>query len=283
MSEFIQSAGLEIALSDETHSQGESWTTTVPAGLWCGALAQGALATLSGGEDRREWFGSAETALCSFWIEEPRQNEHVPLRTGPLSAAFVRILPDAVEETVGPEGLAMTAPAPRSLAGRLPNAIGHALSWQMLGCPLTGTARKLYLTGKAMELVSVVLQAAADQPQTSDAGLGRSHDIKRLYDARAILLENLENPPAVPELARIVGLNARKLGIGFKALFGASVYAFVKTQRLEQAHLLLENGDVTVAQAAYACGYQPSHFSTEFRRRFGIPPSALTAARKTPL
>lgn len=68
-------------------------------------------------------------------------------------------------------------------------------------------------------------------------------------------------------------MNAHRLNELFRAIFGASVYAFVKEARLDHAKKLLESGDFSVSQAAYSCGYHPAHFSTEFRKRFGVSPS----------
>ncbi|ODR95204.1 hypothetical protein AUC70_05760 [Methyloceanibacter stevinii] len=286
MIECIQSTGLEVSLSKSDHKVGEDWTNTVPTGLWCGAMAQGAVATVSDRHGRQEWFDGPKNAICKILLDEEIDAQHLPLRDGTMLAAFVRVLPEALSETVGPEWLATIEMATPS-ARRIEGTIGSTLAWQMLGCPLSGAARRLYLTGKAMELVSVVLDACVRLDEAGQRGEGSSglpsKDIRRLYEARAILIENLENPPTVPALARAVGLNARKLGMGFKELFGSSVYAFVKNRRLEHAHLLLQNGDVNVAQAAYACGYQPAHFSAAFRQRFGIPPSALMLGRKRPV
>ncbi|HEY0292882.1 MAG TPA: helix-turn-helix transcriptional regulator, partial [Hansschlegelia sp.] len=61
----------------------------------------------------------------------------------------------------------------------------------------------------------------------------------------------------------------------FKTHFGATVYAYLKAARLDHARLMLESGGATVSQVAYRYGYQPAHFSTEFRRRFGTSPGAL--------
>jgi AraC family transcriptional activator of pyochelin receptor len=149
-----------------------------------------------------------------------------------------------------------------------------SLGWQMLGCSLTTNARRLYLSGKALELLSVMAEGStAAAPMVAS---GRPREIQQIHDARTRLLADLQNPPSVPELAQAVGLNARRLGELFKVHFGTTVYAFLKAARFDRARLLLEAGGLSVAQVAYQYGYQPAHFSTEFKRRFGVPPTALT-------
>ncbi|MEM8573195.1 MAG: AraC family transcriptional regulator [Pseudomonadota bacterium] len=286
MIEHIQSNGLEIVLSKTNYIEGETWTSTVLSGLWCGALVQGAVATVSERHGRQEWSDRPDDAVCKILLKTELVAEHVPLRGGAVMAAFVRIVPEALYDTLGPEWMASIEDTSSSIA-RIQGTTSATLAWQMLGCPLHGPARRLYLTGKSMELVSMVMAARIEQSRSHQAvgsamSLG-SNDIRRLYEAQSILVERFDNPPTVPELARSVGLNVRKLGFGFKELFGSSVYAFIKNRRLEHAHLLLQDGDMTVAQAAYACGYRPSHFSAAFRQRFGVPPSTLVANRKRPL
>ena len=50
---------------------------------------------------------------------------------------------------------------------------------------------------------------------------------------------------------------------------------------LARTFLALGGPEVTVKEVALACGYRyAGHFSTDFQRRFGIPPSQV---RRTPL
>ena len=50
---------------------------------------------------------------------------------------------------------------------------------------------------------------------------------------------------------------------------------YQKDLRLLSARVLLTRGEHSVAQAAYAAGYEsPTQFSREYSRKFGVPPSA---------
>jgi AraC family transcriptional activator of pyochelin receptor len=44
---------------------------------------------------------------------------------------------------------------------------------------------------------------------------------------------------------------------------------------MEQAHALLAAGELSVSEAAYACGYTDSHFTKAFQRRYGMLPSSV--------
>lgn len=284
ISEHIQSAGLQTFLTREEFEPAQRWVSMVSAGLWCGAITQGSVETCKEGVGKSTWADNSKNSAVMYWLEEPTEIEHMALDSGALSAVFVRIPTDDIELILGEGGDALVSSCHGFRRLKSDSEIASSLAWQMLGCSFTGAARRLFLTGKALELVSLFLRNEADQHERGlrpDNDHGRSpREIEQLYEAHDILRRNLETPPTVPELARMVGLNTRKLGKGFQDLFGNTVYGFIKTQRLEQAHMMLGAGDATVAEVAYACGYQPAHFSTVFRSHFGVAPSELTARRK---
>ncbi|MGE8567664.1 MAG: helix-turn-helix transcriptional regulator [Achromobacter sp.] len=150
-------------------------------------------------------------------------------------------------------------------------ALGH----QMLACPMQGAIKRMYLSGKALELAALAFNALLPaRAIAADHRLSRA-DAERLHHARDLLLADLQDPPSLPELARLAGINVNKLTTGFRKLFGQSVYAFVRERRMAQAHALLAAGALTVSEAAYACGYTDSHFTKAFQRRYGVLPSSL--------
>ncbi|RZT39412.1 helix-turn-helix transcriptional regulator [Cupriavidus agavae] len=150
----------------------------------------------------------------------------------------------------------------------------QALGRQMLLCPMQGSARRLFLAGKALELTATVIANLEAEHRRTPAAPG-VRELRQLQAARDELLASLENPPTLPALARSSGLNVAKLTEGFRQLYGGSVYEFVRAQRLERAYRLLAAGDTSVAAAAQACGYTDSHFTKVFRRQFGVNPRAL--------
>ena len=87
----------------------------------------------------------------------------------------------------------------------------------------------------------------------------------------------------VEALADEVGLSRVQLHRRMKELTGITVGEFIRNIRLQQAAKLLEAGDTSVAQVTYAVGFSnPNHFTTAFKRHFGVTPSEYMAkaARK---
>lgn len=94
--------------------------------------------------------------------------------------------------------------------------------------------------------------------------------------ARDILLENLRDPPAIQELARMVGLNQTQLKQSFKERFGLSILQFVIAERLKLAQELLLHSGLPIAEIAWRTGYaHTSNFTTAYRRHFGETPAAI--------
>ncbi len=155
----------------------------------------------------------------------------------------------------------------------------QALARQLLLCPLQGDLRQMYLSGKALELTATVL-AGLDHGSAAASPAAVSLPARRrecLHHARALLLQDLSHTPSLEALAAHVGLSVTHLTRGFRQLFGLSVYAFVREQRLELAYRLLATGECSVSHAAGLCGYSDSHFSQAFQKRFGIAPRRLRA------
>ena len=77
-------------------------------------------------------------------------------------------------------------------------------------------------------------------------------------------------------LAKRVGTNEYTLKKGFKELFGVSVFQYWKGLRLETAKTALLEEGLSVQEVSRKIGYKnPQHFTTAFKKQFGLTPSAL--------
>lgn len=152
---------------------------------------------------------------------------------------------------------------------------------QLLYCTYSGVARQLYLKSKALELVALLLKTLSGE--ATAAGYLRDADMKKLRQAHTIITANPANPPRLKELANQVGLNDFKLKIGFKSLFGTTVFGYVREQRMEQARMLLQASNASVTQVAMEVGYSSTgHFVEVFKLRFGVTPGRfLSASRRS--
>ena len=90
-----------------------------------------------------------------------------------------------------------------------------------------------------------------------------------------VVNENLSNSDFnVDMLTQEVGISRAQLHRKMKDITGISTSEFIRNIRLEQAARLLKEQKVNVTQVAYAVGFSNlAHFSTVFRKHFGMSPS----------
>ncbi|HEV7443836.1 MAG TPA: AraC family transcriptional regulator [Steroidobacteraceae bacterium] len=179
----------------------------------------------------------------------------------PVSSGFRSFL---VRKRVRPR-LAISVPTPEEIA----------IAAAVINCRRTGALRRLYVEAKATELFCLILDRFQAESRPCASGFRVSHrDRCQLAAVRDLLLETFVEPPSLHALARQFGLNRNKLCGGFAQLFGASIYDFCRSLRLEKARRLLMETDIPIAQVAYATGFSSaSAFSASFTREFRRSPS----------
>lgn len=141
--------------------------------------------------------------------------------------------------------------------------------------------RMNFLQAKCMELLCGVVNdmKTAELEQRAGAGL-TARDLNRVLEARDYLSTHFCSPPSIPALARRVGVNQTKLKSSFRMTMGTTLHAFVQDIRMRKASEMLLKGDHTIAEVAYAVGYEhAANFTGAFKKYYGFLPSALKPRR----
>ncbi|WP_160716177.1 helix-turn-helix domain-containing protein [Chitinophaga solisilvae] len=159
--------------------------------------------------------------------------------------------------------------------GPLETGIQQAIA-QIIHCKYAGHFKKLFLLSKSIELL--VLSAESCQAATSKENvfLKRKTDKEKIVAVRDLLIERLDSPPSLSEIARAVGLNEYKLKRGFKEEFNNTVFGYLTDQRLQLAHRYLRDTGKTAAEISAELGYStPQHFNNAFKKKFGFTPFSV--------
>ncbi|MGG6269512.1 helix-turn-helix transcriptional regulator [Leptolyngbya sp. AN03gr2] len=146
---------------------------------------------------------------------------------------------------------------------------------QILYCPFEGATKRIYLESKCLELIALKLEQIKNTKTAITHSDLKPDDLDRICQAAQVLKDNLENPPSLIELAHQVNLNDYKLKIGFRQVFGTTVFGYLHQHRMEAAQQLLSDRVMNVKEVAQAVGYKnQSRFAAAFRKQFGINPKS---------
>ncbi|MDF1695429.1 MAG: ATP-binding protein [Saprospiraceae bacterium] len=102
-------------------------------------------------------------------------------------------------------------------------------------------------------------------------------ELKFLKKAIQIIEENIsDNTFGVLQLARKLLLSESQVYRKLKATTDVSTAVFIRSVRLQQGKLIIENSNKPISEIAYEVGFNdPAYFSRAFKDEFGIPPSDL--------
>ena len=145
---------------------------------------------------------------------------------------------------------------------------------------VSGGMRPFYLKAKAVELVCLAVEQVGRPAPQIEPPLRLSHrDVRALEEAKRQVDQGTVNY-SLEQLARRVGINRRKLALGFKILFGDTVGEYQRDVRLEFARRLLEDRTASVTYAASVAGYSDvGSFGKAFKAKFGWLPSQSRQTR----
>ncbi len=195
-------------------------------------------------------------------------------RASQLLAEFLKATPGSVHRILAtPDGFSRHVQQGLTPEMRM---VAH----QVLTCPLEGSAKRLFMESKALEILSLQLHALSSA-RGYEPPISSPKERNRFEEARRILEMEFADPPSLLTLARRVGLNDFKLKRGFRELYQTTVFGYVRTLRMEKARAMLAAGEMTVGEVAAHTGYACfGHFSAAFRRRFGVAPRDFKKRRR---
>jgi AraC-like DNA-binding protein len=144
---------------------------------------------------------------------------------------------------------------------------------QLFHYNLNPSIKSLYYKGKGYELLSLYFNRSEDPDAEQCPFLIDEENVLKIRKAKEIILANLAEPPGLQELADQIGLNLKKLKMGFKQIYGDTVYGFLFDYKMDYARRLLDSGSYNVNEVGLKIGYSTgSHFIAAFKKKFGTTP-----------
>lgn len=144
---------------------------------------------------------------------------------------------------------------------------------QLFHYNLNPSIKNLYYKGKGYELLSLYFNRSEDPNAEQCPFLIDEENVLKIRKAKEIVITNMAEPPGLQELADQVGLNLKKLKMGFKQIYGDTVYGFLFDYKMDYARKLLDSGSYNVNEVGLKVGYSTgSHFIAAFKKKFGTTP-----------
>lgn len=144
---------------------------------------------------------------------------------------------------------------------------------QLFHYNLSPAIKNLYYKGKGYELLSLFFNRGEDPNAEHCPFLIDEENVLKIKKAKEIIIANMAEPPGLEELAEQVNLSLKKLKMGFKQIYGDTVYGFLFDYKMDYARQLLDSGSYNVNEVGLKIGYSTgSHFIAAFKKKFGTTP-----------
>ncbi|MGS2739641.1 helix-turn-helix transcriptional regulator [Sinomicrobium sp. M5D2P17] len=102
-------------------------------------------------------------------------------------------------------------------------------------------------------------------------------DIEIIQEARDYITRQIDQPSfSLKNLGHTLGTNQQKLKIGFKQLYGTTMFSYLIRERLRTAQTLLRHTQIPIKVIAEMTGFKTApHFTKVFKKKLGYTPSEL--------
>jgi AraC family transcriptional regulator, transcriptional activator of the genes for pyochelin and ferripyochelin receptors len=189
--------------------------------------------------------------------------------------AFLRLTQNANEALARfSEHVLNGRPAALSAGNLLVEAPMQNMIGNILNCRYKDGLKKMYLLSRSIEFLVIQAEACNAALLPLQAFIKNKQDMESIVYAREYIMNQLESPPSLSELAKIVGINEYKLKRGFKETFGNTVFGYLADARLEMARNYLLETKKTASDISSELGYSSvQHFSNAFKKKFGRSPN----------
>jgi AraC-like DNA-binding protein len=154
--------------------------------------------------------------------------------------------------------------APRNMPERMLHLLHEALHQ-----PHSGIVADIYYRKLVTELLFIHLTSGKGEISSELS----EKDVAAIYEADAILTQDLSEHYSIVKLSGMAGTNAFKLKRGFRLIFKMGVFSRLLYRRMEHAKMLLETTSMPIKEVAFESGYSTvGGFINAFRKRFGKTP-----------
>lgn len=174
------------------------------------------------------------------------------------------------------EGLGLN-PAPVAKAAAIPQHISAPLR-ALVGSELDGSLMSLFAQAKALEYLCALAVHQTITARSQPRYVRKRDIVRRLHDD---LAHRQGKVPTLGQLANQCGISPKTLNELFMRNYGLSIYSYMSTCQLRDAHTAILETSVPMKVLAERLGYSHvNNFIHAFSKRFGYTPGSLRRRRR---
>jgi len=145
----------------------------------------------------------------------------------------------------------------------------------ILNSHYTGHLQTTYFSMLAKDILLEALLRIEEMSAVKHIAIGEE-EVRRIYQAKEILLRDIQLPFSLSRLVTETGLNSFRLTREFKAIYGMGMKEFLLETRMKRAMRILSETDTPVVTVSKNSGYAtPQSFSLAFKNYFGCTPGSV--------
>jgi AraC-like DNA-binding protein len=146
--------------------------------------------------------------------------------------------------------------------------------FDMYDCPLTGSLGNLMMEGTLQQFLALQLSNFTSTVSKQERVNRKEKEI--IFAVKEYLHANFQQNHSLLDLSRQFGINQNKLKKSFREFIGVPVIEYLYNLKMQHAKSMLYEQGMYVNEVATIVGYKnPNHFSTAFKRKFGVNPSRI--------
>jgi AraC-like DNA-binding protein len=146
----------------------------------------------------------------------------------------------------------------------------------ILNCPMDGKLGNMMIETSLIQVILIQMYSLFRNEEGFKEPAANRRDIELIKQLKEHLTRTFLQEHCLQSLAKEFGTNTNKLMSLFKKVFGKSIFEFIGELRMDHAMELLRDRGLLVTEVARILGYKnPNHFSSAFKKRFGVNPSDL--------
>lgn len=108
----------------------------------------------------------------------------------------------------------------------------------------------------------------------------RKHILRGLERAKALIHDGFSGPLDTEQMASEAGMSVFHFFRAFRSVHGITPHQYRNNLRMTKAANMLVSGDLPASEIGALCGFaDKAAFSKAFRKRYGVPPSAIHRKR----